>query len=121
MIYLDHATATHSVSFSPPFGERMSSYGARHGLEKLFWEKDLRLRSLFLLGSEDEYHITSSWDEIPRSIVRSCGKKRIGVSFSDTKAALRACDEARKISDVIYMREEERLKTLFFSCSTCIL
>jgi cysteine sulfinate desulfinase/cysteine desulfurase-like protein len=89
------------------WGEMSSSYGIMHGLDKAFEEADTRVRSCFLMDQESRYFITSSWDDIPKAIIRSSGRKKVSVFLTDSNAALSACDEARGDIDVHYLREKE--------------
>lgn len=110
MMYFDNASYLRGRSFEKAlFGESTSAYGVMRGLDKAFDEEEKKLRSFFAMGAKDRYCITSSWDDIPRALVRSSGRKKIGVFLTDTKATLRACDEARELCEVKYLRDGEMM------------
>lgn len=111
MIYVDNATSVKSELLPENvWGDCSSAYGIMHQLEKAFIVADEKLRALFFINPEDTYFITSSWDDIPRAIIRSSGRKKIHVFLTDTTATLCACDEARGAFDVEYIREPQNVE-----------
>lgn len=117
IIYLDNATVAkrQDVSQETVWGEKTSAYGLMHGVDKAFEQANERLHTLFSMDIESRYLITSSFEDIPKTIVRSSGRKKISVYLSDSNAVLDACDQARGDIDVSYFREKEDPEnSLFF-------
>jgi cysteine sulfinate desulfinase/cysteine desulfurase-like protein len=111
MIYLDNATEAKTIDVTKDlWGEKSSAYGLMQGLAKAYEEVDARLRSHLLMDPESRYFITSSWEDIPKTIIRSCGRKKVGVFLTDSNATLGACDEARGDIEVHYLRSHEEIK-----------